>query len=70
MGPRSTGGRQTAAAERLGGPGAQPAAPRHKFLNGLAAQGVRVVGMNYKDDRHKAINWLRDLGNPYMLKPF
>ncbi|MBU4683242.1 DsbE family thiol:disulfide interchange protein [Cedecea davisae] len=42
----------------------------HKFLNGLSAQGIRVVGMNYKDDRNKAIGWLRDLGNPYMLSLF
>lgn len=39
----------------------------HQFLNGLAAQGVRVVGMNYKDDRRKAVNWLNELGNPYAL---
>lgn len=42
----------------------------HKFLNGLSALGIRVVGMNYKDDRNKAIGWLRDLGNPYMLSLF
>ena len=39
----------------------------HQFLNGLAQQGVRVVGMNYKDDRQKAMSWLQRLGNPYML---
>ncbi|UYA60847.1 DsbE family thiol:disulfide interchange protein 2 [Pectobacterium sp. F1-1] len=25
----------------------------HQFLNTLAAQGIRVVGMNYKDERPK-----------------
>ncbi|NDL65340.1 DsbE family thiol:disulfide interchange protein [Acerihabitans arboris] len=39
----------------------------HQFLNALAAQGVRVVGLNYKDDRLKAVNWLNTLGNPYAL---
>lgn len=39
----------------------------HQYLNTLAAKGVRVVGLNYKDDRDKAINWLNTLGNPYAL---
>ena len=39
----------------------------HQYLNHLAEQGVRVVGLNYKDDRIKAINWLNTLGNPYSL---
>lgn len=36
----------------------------HQFLNSLATQGVRVVGLNYKDDRQKAIRWLNTLGDP------
>jgi cytochrome c biogenesis protein CcmG/thiol:disulfide interchange protein DsbE len=39
----------------------------HAFLTSLAAQGVRVVGIDYQDDRRKAINWLTVLGNPYAL---
>lgn len=39
----------------------------HKFLNQLAAQGVYIVGMNYKDDRKKAIRWLTDLHDPYKI---
>lgn len=42
----------------------------HQFLNTLAAQGVRVVGLNYKDDRVQAIAWLLALGNPYVLSLF
>ena len=42
----------------------------HQFLNGLKKQGIRVVGMNYKDDRQKAISWLNELGNPYTLSLF
>ena len=37
----------------------------HQYLNQLSAQGIRVVGMNYKDDRQKAISWLKEL----MIKP-
>ncbi|MBD8163698.1 DsbE family thiol:disulfide interchange protein [Erwinia persicina] len=39
----------------------------HQYLNTLAAQGVRVVGLNYKDNRQKAVDWLNSLGNPYAL---
>ncbi|STI47520.1 thiol:disulfide interchange protein (cytochrome C-type biogenesis protein) [Escherichia coli] len=42
----------------------------HQYLNQLSAQGIRVVGMNYKDDRQKAIRWLKELGNPYALSLF
>lgn len=42
----------------------------HQYLNRLSAQGVRVVGMNYKDDRQKAITWLNELGNPYAMSLF
>jgi cytochrome c biogenesis protein CcmG, thiol:disulfide interchange protein DsbE len=37
----------------------------HEFLNTLAAQGVRIIGINYKDDDDEAKVWLRDYGNPY-----
>ncbi|MFB6325894.1 DsbE family thiol:disulfide interchange protein [Pantoea deleyi] len=39
----------------------------HHYLNSLAEQGIRVVGLNYKDDRQKAVNWLNTLGNPFAL---
>jgi len=39
----------------------------HEYLNQLSSQGVRVVGMNYKDSRQKALAWLQALGNPYAL---
>lgn len=37
----------------------------HPFLNTLAAQGIRIIGLNYKDDRQLAIDWLRDYADPY-----
>jgi len=39
----------------------------HDYLNTLAAKGVRVVGLNYKDARQNSVSWLKTLGNPYML---
>ncbi len=38
----------------------------HSLLNALATAGtVKIVGLNYKDKRADAINWLSELGNPY-----
>jgi cytochrome c biogenesis protein CcmG/thiol:disulfide interchange protein DsbE len=37
----------------------------HEMLNKLANQGVAIYGVNYKDDRELALNWLERLGNPY-----
>lgn len=39
----------------------------HPFLLELAAQGVRIVGLDYKDDDESALRWLKDLGNPYRV---
>ncbi len=37
----------------------------HQYLNRLAEQGISIIGVNYKDQRDKAINWLQRLNNPY-----
>jgi cytochrome c biogenesis protein CcmG/thiol:disulfide interchange protein DsbE len=42
----------------------------HQTLNELAAGGVKIIGLNYKDDRTKATGWLNDLGNPYLVSLF
>lgn len=39
----------------------------HPFLNKLAATGVNIHGINYKDERGAAQKWLRELHNPYQL---
>lgn len=39
----------------------------HEFLNQLAAQGIHIVGINYKDDDFKARQWLQLYGNPYLF---
>ncbi|MEX2474346.1 DsbE family thiol:disulfide interchange protein [Marinobacter sp.] len=38
----------------------------HEDLLWLAEEkGVRIIGLNYKDDREDALTWLERLGNPY-----
>ncbi|MGR3984846.1 MAG: DsbE family thiol:disulfide interchange protein [Gammaproteobacteria bacterium] len=37
----------------------------HPLLNRLAQRGMRIVGLNYKDETGAAIAWLRRFGNPY-----
>ncbi|AWX15063.1 DsbE family thiol:disulfide interchange protein [Mergibacter septicus] len=39
----------------------------HQYLNQLAKQGIEIIGINYKDQTEKAINWLQNLGNPYQV---
>ncbi len=42
----------------------------HQYLNELASNGVKIIGMNYKDDRNKAVQWLSELGDPYLINLF
>ncbi len=40
----------------------------HPILNQLAARKrVFLVGLNYKDERDEALQWLAQLGNPYNI---
>ena len=39
----------------------------HPYLLTLAAQGVPIYGLNYKDESDKARQWLTELGDPYRL---
>lgn len=40
----------------------------HAELLRLAREeGVRIVGLNYKDEREAALRWLGDLGDPYVF---
>lgn len=39
----------------------------HDYFNRLAKEGVPIYGINYKDDEAKAIKWLQDLKDPYVL---
>lgn len=39
----------------------------HPYLLELAEQGVKIIGLNYKDDPDAARRWLKDLGDPYRV---
>lgn len=42
----------------------------HPMLNKLSQQGVKIVGLNYKDQRAGAVAWLVERGNPYQFNIF
>lgn len=42
----------------------------HRFLMQLARQGVAIYGLNYKDERHAALHWLEQFGDPYKAVAF
>jgi cytochrome c biogenesis protein CcmG, thiol:disulfide interchange protein DsbE len=43
-----------------------PCRVEHPVLTALAAEGVPVIGINYKDDPAKARAFLAELGDPYV----
>jgi cytochrome c biogenesis protein CcmG/thiol:disulfide interchange protein DsbE len=42
----------------------------HAFLLELARAGIPIYGLNVRDDRAAAIDWLARLGNPYVSSGF
>ena len=42
----------------------------HPYLNQLKTQGVRIIGINYLDQRDAALQWLAHSGDPYQLNLF
>lgn len=42
----------------------------HQFLNTLKAQGIPLIGLNFRDDRTKAQRWLARGGDPYQYNLF
>jgi cytochrome c biogenesis protein CcmG/thiol:disulfide interchange protein DsbE len=42
----------------------------HEFLIELARSGVPIYGLNWKDERDKALAWLDQLGDPYVASAF
>ena len=39
----------------------------HDFLSKLSNQDIPIVGLNYKDEREDAINWIERFGDPYKI---
>jgi cytochrome c biogenesis protein CcmG/thiol:disulfide interchange protein DsbE len=42
----------------------------HPYLNYLSKKGVKIAGLNYKDEREAAKQWLNHLGDPYAFTIF
>ena len=44
----------------------KPCRDEHEYIQRFAdEQGIKIIGINYKDSPKKTTNWLRNLGNPY-----
>ena len=44
----------------------KPCRDEHVFIEKFSnVDGLKVIGINYKDNSKKAIKWLKKLGNPY-----
>ena len=39
----------------------------HPFLMELAGQGVKIIGLNYRDKAQSAVEFLHRAGNPFLL---
>ena len=42
-----------------------PCRVEHAFMQSLSNEGIKIIGINYKDDPQQAIQWLEELSNPY-----
>ena len=44
----------------------KPCRDEHVYIKRFSNEkGIKVIGINYKDNPNKAIQWLKKLGNPY-----
>ena len=44
----------------------KPCWDEHIFIKRFSDEkGIKIIGINYKDNPKKAIQWLKELGNPY-----
>ena len=47
-----------------------PCRDEHVYIKRFSNEkGIRVIGINYKDNSKKTIQWLKNLGNPYSNVP-
>ena len=45
-----------------------PCREEHSFLTNLSKETkIEIIGLNYKDDKKNAKNFLKELGNPYNI---
>jgi periplasmic protein thiol:disulfide oxidoreductases, DsbE subfamily len=42
----------------------------HYYLNNLAKRGIRIIGLNTKDNRRDATRWIATKGNPFAINLF
>ena len=42
-----------------------PCRAEHSYIKRLSNEGIKIIGINYKDNPKQAIQWLKELGNPY-----
>ena len=48
----------------------KPCRDEHDYIKRFVDEkGIRVIGINYKDNSNNTIKWLKDLGNPYSDVP-
>ena len=48
----------------------KPCRDEHVYIKRFSNKNkIKVIGINYKDNPERAIQWLKDLGNPYMNVP-
>ena len=48
----------------------KPCRDEHIYIKRFSNEkGIRVIGINYKDNSKKTIRWLKNLGNPYSNVP-
>ena len=44
----------------------KPCLDEHNYIQRFSNQTeLKIIGINYKDNNHRTIKWLKDLGNPY-----
>ena len=48
----------------------KPCRDEHAYITRFSnKKGLRIIGINYKDNPKKAIQWLKNMGNPYSNVP-
>tara|TARA_Y100000590_G_scaffold468410_1_gene651086 strand:+ start:914 stop:1447 length:534 start_codon:yes stop_codon:yes gene_type:complete len=43
----------------------EPCLIEHKYIKKLFKNNIKILGINYKDENKKTLDWLKKMGNPY-----